>query len=139
MVALLAFSGVFLFLDQWSKNLAEIHTTGRPIRLGRLLKIRCAAHPLMTFGVLGSRIVLPLLWLLSLGCAIALHHSGGWFQSRRALFGLALAFSGAAGNLADLLRRKHVLNFIDLGWWPVFNLADAGILAGLVVAFWPKG
>jgi lipoprotein signal peptidase len=74
-----------------------------------------------------------------LGCAIVLHNSGGWFQSRSALFGLALAFSGAAGNLTDLLRRKYVLNFIDLGWWPVFNLADVGILAGLVVAFWPKG
>lgn len=139
MVALLVFSGVFLFLDQWSKNLAEIYTAGRPIRLGRVLKIRCAAHPLMNFGAAGTWIVLPLLWLLSLGCAVALHNSGSWFQSRSALFGLALAFGGAAGNLMDLLWRKYVLNFIDLGWWPVFNLADVGILAGLVVAFWPKG
>ena len=47
MVGLLAFGGMFLVLDQWSKNLAEIHTTGRSITLGRLLKIRCVPHPLM--------------------------------------------------------------------------------------------
>jgi signal peptidase II len=139
MVALLAFSGVFLFLDQWSKSLAEVYTAGGPIRLGRMLKIRCAAHPLKNFGVVGARIGLPLLWLTSLGCVVVLHNSGGWFQSRSELFGLGLAFGGAAGNMTDLLRRKYVLNFIDLGWWPVFNLADVGILAGLVVAFWPKG
>lgn len=139
MVGLLAFSSMFLVLDQWSKNLAEIHTTGRSITLGCLLKIRCVTHPLMSLTATRTRIALPLLWLAALTCAIVLHNSGTWFQSQSALFGLALAFSGAAGNLMDLLRRKYVLDFIDLGWWPVFNLADVGILTGLVVAFWPKG
>jgi len=41
--------------------------------------------------------------------------------------------------MLDLLRRKYVLDFIDLGWWPVFNMADVGIVAGLVLAFWPRG
>ena len=137
MVELLAFSGACLFLDQWSKKLAEARTTGRSIPLGRLLRIRCVAHRLA--GLTTGRIIPPLLWLTSLACAIALHNSGTWFQSETALLGLALAFSGAGGNLIDLLRRKCVLNFIDLGWWPVFNLADVWILTGLVMAFWPKG
>jgi lipoprotein signal peptidase len=29
-----------------------------------------------------------------------------------------------------------VVDFIDLGWWPVFNLADIGIVGGLIAAFW---
>ena len=29
-------------------------------------------------------------------------------------------------------------DFIDLRWWPVFNIADVGIVVGLVVAFWPR-
>jgi signal peptidase II len=139
MVELLAFSGACVFLDQWSKNLAEVRSIGRSITLGRLLKIRCVAHPLTSLTA-GRRQILPLLlWLTSLACAIVLHNSGTWFQSETALLGLALAFSGAAGNLIDLLKRKYILNFIDLGWWPVFNLADVWILTGLVVAFWPKG
>jgi signal peptidase II len=81
----------------------------------------------------------PVLWLIALASAVVLYRSGGWFQTQGALFGLALALSGAAGNLIDLIWRKHILNFFDLGWWPVFNLADVGIVAGLVLAFWPRG
>jgi signal peptidase II len=139
MFGLFAFSAAFLFLDQWSKKFAEVRTAGHSITLGGVLKIRCVAHPLKSLTVGRMRMVPPLLWLTSLSCAIVLHNSGTWFQSETALLGLALAFSGATGNLIDLLRRKYVLNFIDLGWWPVFNLADVWILTGLLVAFWPKG
>jgi lipoprotein signal peptidase len=132
MVGLLAFGGMFLLLDHWSKNLAEIHTTGQSITCGRLLRIRCVTHRLMSLSAARMRIVLPLLWLTALACAFVLHSSGAWFKSRSALFGLALAFGGAAGNLMDLLRRHYVLDFIDLCWWPVFNLADVGILLARV-------
>jgi signal peptidase II len=77
--------------------------------------------------------------MIALLCAVLLYTWGGWFHSKVALWGLGLAFSGAAGNLVDLLRREFILDFIDLGWWPVFNVADAGIVAGLVLAFWPRG
>ena len=49
--------------------------------------------------------------------------------------GLALALAGAAGNLVDILRWRYVVDFVDLGWWPVFNLADVGIVGGLLLAF----
>ena len=49
---------------------------------------------------------------------------------------LAVAFGAAAGNLLDILRRRSIFDFIDLRWWPVFNLADVGIIFGLAVAFW---
>ena len=52
--------------------------------------------------------------------------------------GLACAFGGAAGNLIDILRYERVTDFIDLKWWPVFNLADVAIVGGLLVAFWPE-
>jgi signal peptidase II len=79
-----------------------------------------------------------LVWFTALVSAILLHRSGAWFQSRVAQFGLALAFGGAAGNLLDILRRHSIVDFIDLRWWPVFNLADAAIIAGLAVALWPQ-
>ena len=139
MAEIVLFSVVFLLLDQGSKNLAELGTTGRSIRVGRFLRIRCAAHSITSLSASRKQILLPLLWLIALASAIVLYRSGRWFQSPSALFGLALALSGAAGNLIDLLWREHVLNFLDLGWWPVFNLADVGILAGLALAFWPRG
>ncbi len=77
-----------------------------------------------------------LAWFTALVSAIILHRSGAWFQSHVALFGLGLAFGGAAGNLLDILRWRYVVDFIDLRWWPVFNLANVAIVAGLVVALW---
>jgi signal peptidase II len=50
---------------------------------------------------------------------------------------LGLIIGGALGNLVDRLVRHHggaVIDFIDLRWWPVFNVADAAITIGVVVA-----
>jgi signal peptidase II len=44
---------------------------------------------------------------------------------------------GALGNLADRLVRHHggaVIDFIDPRWWPVFNIADAAVSVGVVLA-----
>lgn len=49
---------------------------------------------------------------------------------------LGLQMGGAAGNLLDRLRLGHVTDFIDVGVWPVFNLADASIVTGLVLLGW---
>ena len=76
-----------------------------------------------------------LAWFVSLISAVALYHSGAWFQSHTALIGLGLAFGGALGNLLDILQYKYVVDFVDLRWWPVFNLADIGIIGGLALAF----
>jgi signal peptidase II len=37
---------------------------------------------------------------------------------------------GAAGNVIDRLRRGAVVDFVAIGPWPVFNLADAALVAG---------
>ncbi len=139
MIGLIVFSVLFLCLDQCTKRFAVVHTSQRSLALGRLLKLRCVRNPLTKLGAHRTRNVLPLVWLAALVCAILLYRYAGWFHSQAALAGLALAFAGAAGNLADLLRLNCVIDFIDLGWWPVFNLADVGIVTGLAVALWPRG
>jgi signal peptidase II len=134
-IKVLILAGLFLLFDQASKRFVA----AQPIACGRLLKIRPTSNRQAMFHAGNPRIILPLLWLIALVSAMLLYKSGVWFRSESALVGLGLAFSGAAGNLLDLLRRKCVLDFIDLGWWPVFNVADVGIVAGLVIAFWPRG
>ena len=42
-------------------------------------------------------------------------------------------FAGAFGNLADRLTLGHVTDFIDVGPWYIFNLADASIVTGIVI------
>jgi signal peptidase II len=52
---------------------------------------------------------------------------------------LGLVLGGALGNLADRIFRApafgrgSVIDFVDLRWWPVFNLADAAITCGCVL------
>ena len=138
-IKVLILAGLFLLFDQASKRFVALRTAAQPIACGRLFKIRPTSNPQAMLHGGNPRIILPFLWLIALVSAMLLYKSGIWFRSESALLGLGLAFSGAAGNLLDLLRRKCVLDFIDLGWWPVFNFADVGIVAGLVIAFWPRG
>jgi len=44
-----------------------------------------------------------------------------------------MALGGAAGNLIDRLRLGYVIDFIDLHFWPVFNVADIGITCGAIL------
>ena len=44
---------------------------------------------------------------------------------------LGLQLGGAIGNLMDRLRLGYVVDFLDVGAWPVFNLADSAIVVGL--------
>jgi len=82
--------------------------------------------------------VLVLIWLVALAAALILYRVRGTFRGHAALIGLGSAFGGAAGNLLDIWRRHPIIDFIDLRWWPVFNVADLAITAGLVLAFWPR-
>ena len=45
--------------------------------------------------------------------------------------GLGLVVGGSASNLADRVRLGHVTDFLDLDFWPAFNLADAFIVVGV--------
>jgi lipoprotein signal peptidase len=118
-----------LFLDQWSKLAIQL----RPAGCARA-PFRFVPHRQVSYERSGARFALVALWLLALFCGVVLAHSGTWFQTGTSRAGLGFAFGGAASNLLDILRRRYVVNVIDLGWWPAFNLADAAIVAGLAAA-----
>ncbi len=62
---------------------------------------------------------------------------------------LGLVLGGAMGNLVDRVTRAEdgwftgsVVDFIDLQWWPIFNVADMAIVGGvcgLVLYYWRLG
>ena len=49
---------------------------------------------------------------------------------------LSLILSGAVGNLIDRLRFGYVIDFLDLRFWPVFNLADSALTIGALLLSW---
>ena len=117
----------------------ELRAGQRAVSLGSVMRIRHARNTRELYGNDSARVALVLLWITALTSGIVLHRGGAQLQTPTAMLGLGAALGGAAGNLYDILRRRCVVDFIDLGWWPVFNLADVAIVCGLVLALWPSG
>ena len=46
---------------------------------------------------------------------------------------IGLQLGGAFGNLLDRVRLGSVVDFIDVGWWPIFNVADSSIVVGISI------
>jgi signal peptidase II len=46
---------------------------------------------------------------------------------------LGLVIGGSLSNLIDRVRLGHVTDFIDLKYWPAFNLADSFIVVGVAI------
>ena len=46
---------------------------------------------------------------------------------------IAIMLGGAIGNLTDRIRLGFVVDFIDIGAWPIFNLADSFITVGIAI------
>ncbi|MBI1991644.1 MAG: signal peptidase II [Candidatus Omnitrophica bacterium] len=51
-------------------------------------------------------------------------------------WGYALVLGGSVGNLIDRMRFGYVIDFIDLGVWPVFNVGDSAITIGVALLIW---
>jgi signal peptidase II len=81
----------------------------------------------------------PVLAVLALGIAFLIARAARQATDRWLMIGLVLVLGGACGNLVDRMARSpgflrgHVVDFIAVGWWPVFNIADSCVTVGAVV------
>ena len=135
------FSRLLLFLalplyvlDQITKTLALNALDDGPIHLFWTLNLDLSFNRGVAFSMgTGLTPVITIAAIVLVGglLAFARHAS-----SRFLAFALGLLLGGALGNLSDRLFRGHdgaVIDFIDLEWWPVFNVADIGVSVGAVL------
>jgi len=89
------------------------------------------------FGMLSGRNLPLVLTTLLAAAAVVFLILRSRRQGSPFSFPLTLVLGGALGNLADRLRLGEVVDFVDMGWklhrWPVFNVADIAITAGVVL------
>jgi hypothetical protein len=57
-------------------------------------------------------------------------------SSRLLHVGMGLLLGGALGNALDRCIHGAVVDFFDFLIWPVFNLADVGIVIGVMILLW---
>lgn len=84
------------------------------------------------FGLFGdSAILLIVMALVVLGVFwIAFRDAARQSLTVRVAFGAIVG--GAIGNIIDRIHYHFVVDFIDLRWWPVFNIADSCISIGVI-------
>ncbi len=68
--------------------------------------------------------------------AIILYHSMHSAKTLPLTVSLGLQLGGAAGNLVERMQYGRVTDFIDLRFWPVFNVADSSIVVGVALLAW---
>jgi signal peptidase II len=125
-----------LAADQLLKHLVVSNLAGRPpVRvIGSFVELRYTTNSGGAFSLLtGAPLFFGVMAILIIGGIV--------YASRRTrplsmLAVLGLVLGGALGNLTDRLfrgeelLRGEVVDFVKVGIWPVFNLADSCIVVG---------
>ncbi len=103
-----------------------------PIDLG-LFHIVHVTNTGITWGLLKGYSVIPIAVSLFVICYILYILKVSPKQPSVMIWVFGLVLGGAVGNLIDRVVYGAVIDFIDLGWWPVFNLADSAIVIAMVL------
>ncbi|BDB42967.1 MULTISPECIES: signal peptidase II [Mycobacterium] len=136
---LLSIAAVVLALDVITKVLAvKLLPPGQPVSIigdtvtWTLVRNSGAAFSMAT----GSTWVLT---LIATGVVVGIFWMGRRLVSPWWALGLGMILGGAMGNLVDRFFRSpgplrgHVVDFLSVGWWPVFNVADPSVVGGAIL------
>jgi signal peptidase II len=94
------------------------------------VSIRCMLNRQGTLAAFAGVPALAALWAAMIVLAALTLHTGLLGHEALVPIGIGAALGGATGNLLDRLYRGAVVDFVAIGPWPVFNLADAALVAG---------
>jgi signal peptidase II len=131
---LLAVAFAAVVADQVTKQIVVSSLElGESVHVVGPLEIRHVTNPGIAFGLFSS-------WATAVTVLTAV--AVGWMLFYFARSGarhpvlpvaLGLLIGGSVSNLVDRLRLGHVTDFLDLRFWPAFNLADSFIVIGVAI------
>jgi len=119
---------IIVVLDQLVKFLVF---TFKPNFKLSILKIHMLTNTGAGFSILTGRT-----WLLSLISLIVIigliYYYKGIPKQKIPHVLFALFLGGTIGNFIDRVLRGYVIDFIDFGWWPAFNIADMALTLSMI-------
>ncbi len=136
---LIAIAAVILLFDLVTK-IVVVHYVkpGNPIAIvGDVVTLRLVRNPGAAFSMATG--MTWLLTVVAVAVVIGVIKIGRTLRSPWWALGLGLVLGGALGNLIDRFFRApgpfqgHVVDFVSVGWWPVFNVADSSIVCGAIL------
>lgn len=122
-----------LLLDISLKKIFSAYSTGGYFILGDILKLKLAVNSGITFGLDMNYYLIILFYLIIIPVLIFIlfleYKQKNYFN----IWGLTFIIFGALSNLVDRLFYGAVIDYIDLKYYSVFNLADVMIFLGVIV------
>ncbi|MBM3925173.1 MAG: signal peptidase II [SAR202 cluster bacterium] len=131
---LLPVIGIIYLLDQVTKYWAEENLCpSRSIPEEGSFRLTCTYNTGTAFGLFPDQTILLIIAsFIGMGVLLLVYRHQP-FPSPWLRLSLGMQLGGAIGNLTDRLRFGQVTDFVQLAWWPVFNLADASIVIGIII------
>lgn len=130
---------VLLIFDQILKFLAENYLQ-KSIILNSLISLRYEKNYGIAWSIAVPQpyLIVANILLVMLLPILFLHYLD--FRKKEAQLLAGMVFGGASGNLLDRILHGYVVDYLAIGWWPVFNLADAVLTTGifLICLFYGK-
>ena len=128
----------WVIADQLSKSWAVSSLSNQTIDVLWTLRFQLAINYGASFSLgAGFGAWIGLLALVFVGVLV---WKGSSVRSRLGAIALGMIVGGALGNVLDRAFRGDagffhggVIDFIDFQWWPVFNVADIGVVCGAVL------
>ena len=120
--------------DQVTKSLVLARLGDEPLHLFWTLRLNLSFNRGVAFSQ--GQGLGPVITIAALVLVVVLVAMSRTVRGRLPAVALGLLIGGACGNLSDRLFRDHdgaVIDFIDLQWWPIFNVADMAITVGAVL------
>lgn len=142
LVRMLAIGAIVVAADQLTKRWALHRLSGQPpLHVIWTLRFNLSFNSGMAFSQ--GQGIGPIIGAVAIVVVIGLALSVRKIGSRVATSAAGLVIGGAVGNLLDRLFRGDgwlhgaVVDFVDLQWFPIFNVADAAItIGGVLFVLW---
>jgi signal peptidase II len=127
-------AGVVVALDQATKYLVRANLAlGESVPKEGPLRITYVTNTGAAFGILQGQTLFLMVTAFFGLAAILLYFLYPPMEHGILRLALGLQLGGAVGNLSDRVRLGKVTDFIDVGPWPNFNVADSSIVVGVAV------
>jgi signal peptidase II len=103
---------------------------------GRYLAFQYVENHGAAFGILAGRTTLLIVLAVAVGIGFVAMLRKDLERNLPLQVALLLIIAGAIGNLADRIRYGYVVDFVAVGMWPKFNVADACITIAIGILAW---